>query len=903
MPQDRGKNAENESVLELGLFYLDATAEVFSANDAWHDLTGIGQNNRLATFFGRISDEDERTLRTLFLEGGKECHRGAVIAYAHPERGERILQIGAMRVETRDPDPDEGVPRRYTGVLIDITDHRSALSLMQEWNTVAQAVMDNIPIGMIILDGDTRTIEEVNPSAESILAIGEAELVGRVCHRVLCPEPEGFCPACDLAQGSMIREHVVLRSDGTSVPVLKTVFAVRSENRDKLVECFIDISERKKDEERLRKATNRLKLATRAGGVGIWELDILSGKEEWDDQMYRLYAATREEFPSGELAWEARVHPDDRSWQNDEMSRAIRGERDFDSTFRVVWPDGSVRIIRAMATLHNDEYGNPTRLIGTNWDITRQKETEAELVRTNLVLEQAGIKANELMLQAESANAAKSAFLATVSHEIRTPLNGVIGMTGLLLDTELSAEQRQYLELLRDNGRILLEFVNEILDFAKGEAHKLELERLDFALREVLDDAIALLSVEGRKKGLEIAVTVDDDVPTDFRGDAGRLRQIIVNLFGNAVKFTSEGSVRIRVETIERDEASALVKFTVTDTGIGIPPDKQRMLFTPFTQIDSGPTRRFGGSGLGLSICRQLAELMGGKTGVESDGVRGSSFWFTARLEIVPSRTKPVKASRLASPLPSIGSSRPRLLIVEDSPTNRIITTKILEKLDCRADSVANGSEAIAAFSQTPYDAILMDCEMPEMNGFDATKAIRETEKAKGTRVPIIAMTSYAMSGDEERCFAAGMDDYLTKPIDPAALADTVSRWIISPSREERVPSAVFDRDAFFERVLGDDKLGREIIAAFLDDIPEKIERLDESAGRGDWQTVAHYAHLIRGASVNLGCLTLARSAASVETSAASRDKASLTRTIGYLKLSFKVASQALHLVQAETEQ
>ncbi len=897
MPTDEKTDADNANILELGLFYLDVTAETFFANDAWHGITGIGRDNRLSTFFGRISGEDERVLRALFQDGGRESHRGTVVEYAHPERGKRFLQIGGMRVGTEGRENGSG---RYTGVVIDITDHRSALSLMQEWNTVAQAVMDNIPIGMIILDKDSRTIEEVNPSAAAILATQECDLVGKTCHRVLCPEPEGFCPACDLAQGSMIREHVVLRSDGTHVPVLKTVFAVRSENRDKLVECFIDISDRKKDEERLRKATNRLRLATRAGGVGIWELDILSGKEEWDDQMYRLYAATREEFPSGELAWDARVHPDDRSWQNDEIARAIRGEHDFDSTFRIVWPDGGVRIIRAMATLHNDEYGNPTRLIGTNWDITKQKDTEAELVRTNLVLERAGIKANELMLEAESANAAKSAFLATVSHEIRTPLNGVIGMTGLLLDTKLTDEQRQYLELLRDNGRILLDFVNQILDFAKGEARKLELEHLDFALREVLDDAVALLSVEAREKGLELETTVDGNVPTDFRGDAGRLRQVIMNLVGNAVKFTSEGGVTVRVETVERDENSALVKFTVTDTGIGIPRDKQRMLFTPFTQIDSGPTRRFGGSGLGLSICRQLAELMGGKTGVESDGIRGSSFWFTARLEILPDRGKPLKTARKHITPPAIGRSRPRILIAEDSQTNRIITTKILEKLDCRVDAVANGREAVSAFSQTPYDAILMDCEMPEMNGFDATRGIRELERERGSRVPIIAMTSYAMAGDEERCAESGMDDYLTKPIDPAQLAETVSRWVQTASREEALASSVFDRDAFFERVLGDEKLARDIIGAFLSDIPDKIRKLDECAERGDWQSVAHYAHLIRGASVNLGCQTVARSATSVENSAASRDKASLTRTIGFLKMSFTSASRALHLVQAE---
>ncbi|MCA9664568.1 MAG: response regulator [Myxococcales bacterium] len=538
----------------------------------------------------------------------------------------------------------------------------------------------------------------------------------------------------------------------------------------------------------------------------------------------------------------------------------------------------------------------------------RTKRETVELVhQRNVALEEAWDSAR-------AASRAKDEFLANVSHEIRTPMNAVIGMTDLLRQTDLTTEQSEYADTIHRSSENLLAIINDILDFSKMEAGRLELHEMSFDLRQVVDDVVELYQGLVQERGLHLEVSIDDDIPLHVAGDAGRIWQVLSNLVNNAIKFTEAGGLHIDARALDD---VPMVRFEISDSGIGVPDERRDRLFEPFAQVDGSMTRRYGGTGLGLAICRSLVEQMGGSIGLLRSSDEGSTFWFEVPLP--PATSAGDRPQRRSAPLPRVDVVAARkVLVVEDNPVNRQVMHAMLDKLGHRVRLTRNGAEALDALEAERFDVVLMDCQMPVLDGYAATRALRSKE-ADGPHVPVVAMTAHALPGERERCLAAGMDDYVAKPIGIEQLQRLINgfpRRSRPPTPQVAIARGEDVRDdstpvampptidlSKLAALRGNDPSGLErLIGLFLEDTPQRIRDVEQALSRGDMKACAEAAHTLKGSTAYFGAARMKTLCANVEARARADDPEGVRTKLDELVREMAEVERALAKASSEDQ-
>jgi PAS domain S-box-containing protein len=614
---------------------------------------------------------------------------------------------------------------------------------------------------------------------------------------------------------------------------------------------------RARAEAALHESREKLRLALRSASMGVWRLDLRSQERHFDEQVCRCLGIDPAHFAGTEEEFFAAVHPEDCDALRNALARTIASGAAYEAEYRAIWPDGSLHYIAARGQLARDAAGQPQWIDGLVWDVTDRKQTEQALKSAKAA--------------AEAANEAKSQFLANMSHELRTPMNAILGMIDVALPKATDPTVHDCLQTAKGSADLLLTLLNDLLDSAKVEAGKLELESAPFSLRRMLDQITRVLAVRASEKGLAFYCRVPDETPDVVTGDRMRLQQILLNLAGNAIKFTERGEVEIRLRAPSHNGETHL-EFAVQDTGIGIPPSGLERLFHPFAQADASMSRRFGGTGLGLSISKSLVELMGGTISVESELGKGSTFHVTVCLPLSEELPSDFEAPVA---IPAAASAQLRVLLVEDNPANQKLATYILQDRGHTVEIAGDGQEAIYLTEQDRYDVILMDVQMPGMNGLEATAAIRKREDG-GRRVPIIAMTAHVMRGDRERCLAAGMNGYLSKPVNAQEMIglveslargrgarDAATRNSVETSHQ--AAAVVFDPEEALSRCFNSADMVREMSQCFFDEVEHLFPQLRAALKQGDLGEVGRLGHRLKGTVVYLGAQPATEAARRVE--------------------------------------
>ncbi len=779
-----------------------------------------------------------------------------------PHHFQRTRPNGATLDIRGSPMPGGGFVTTYVDVSA-AKDAEEALRLSEERQHRAF-----VASGVVLWDFDLET-------GQVYLSENWADLVGgsggttvttlRALVALVPPEDQlairdAFVPVLKGSRESYSVEHRVRKADGTSAWVLSVGRVTRRDANGRALRASgtnQDVSARKRAEIEQQNAAS-ITSAT----LDATEDGILVVNDQREIVLFNQRFLDMWRFPKNLLGGD-----------NKELTRfaitQVRDPRAFVAKLDELYKDAvaeSFDVLEFRDGRAFERYSKPHRLgtqsAGRVWsfrDVTARRAAEAELKQAKDA--------------AEAANRAKTDFLANMSHEIRTPLNGVIGLTRFLLEEKLSPTQRQHAELIDGSAQSLLVLINDFLDFSKIEAGELAVEKVAFNLRGLLDEVSSLYALRAAEKNLGFELNIDANVPAWVNSDPTRIRQIVNNLLGNALKFTAQGQVALAVGASPLDAGGLLLRIAVSDTGIGISRAVQAKLFTRFSQADSSTSRQYGGTGLGLAIVRQLSELLGGRVELQSVPQEGSTFLVHLPVAVAEARAQETGTSSVVT-----GTPHARILLVEDNPTNQVVALGVLRRLGYTEVAVAsNGREAVEMALGRPFDAILMDCHMPEVDGYQATQLLR----AGGCSVPVIAMTANAMKGDREKCLAAGMNDYLTKPVEKAALAAALDAWLrrspadpgdgtdpaFEPAAACPEPSArvVYDQAEVAHRFKGDDGLLTLVMASFFEHTPGLIVKLEKAVRQGHFEEVHLYAHTVSGSAATVGAQAMRITAKALE--------------------------------------
>ena len=796
---------------------------------------------------------------------------------------------------------------KISGLVVntrDISERKKFEKTLLENENQINTIIDKAPAGIIVIN-EEGNITEWNPMSELIFGWKKEEIIGKFFNETILPqqfyetynkEINHFLKTGERQITDKMLELTVLRKDNVEFDAGISISRTQIKGKYFFIAFITDITERKNAEENLKNKTAVLDEAQETAHIGSWEHDVLTNKVTWSDEMYRIFGVTPDLFGERHESFLKYVHPDDLDNVNNIVEKCFKDQQPFNFFYRIVRPDGEVRILEAKGNVFSDSRGRITRMAGTDQDVTQAKLAEQELIR--------------LKEKAESSEKLKDEFLANMSHEIRTPMNAIIGFTDLLKDTKLSREQKNWLKTIKISGENLLVIINDILDFSKVEAGKIEFENNKIDIADLIQSSIALLKAKANRKKIKMQFNIDKQVPTIVYGDSVRLTQIVLNLISNAIQFTTNGTVDVTIDLVEETDKNVTVKFSVIDTGIGIEPDKIASVFESFTQANGTISRKYGGTGLGLTIAKKLVEQQGGTISVKSEFEKGSCFSFILPFTKINTYVKVKKTERKKLDIKHVANLN--VLVVEDNIINQQLVNAILSKWKINVDVVDNGKIAISKLNSKNYDLIMMDIQMPEMDGYDASEYIRGVMHIS---TPIIAMTAYAMKGEAEKCIRYGMSDYISKPIDPNDLLEKIIHHSKGLS-VIRIPSKKINKlnseppkkiktnnplnlEYLKEITDGDAGLLLEMLNVFIKSTPPQIATLANAMNTKNWDELKASAHKLKSSLSAIGlnnCLIILKT---IEDSALQRK--GLEELPALVNTIMHKCEEALELMKVET--